>query len=77
MAYLNGDRQNRSGSDRRNCAAVELELLRRMSDKPIEVVSVAEVLAYFDRDRHLDMSGAEKYLSLSRRFPTARSRDSD
>ena len=39
-----------------------------MSDKPTEVVSVAEVIAYFDRDRHLDMSGATEYLSLSKRF---------
>jgi len=39
-----------------------------MQDKVIEVVSVAEVLAYFDRDRHLDMSGATEYLSLSKRF---------
>ena len=39
-----------------------------MSDKSMEVVSVAEVIAYFDRDRHFDMSQATEYLSLSKRF---------
>ena len=39
-----------------------------MNDEVTEVVSLAEVLAYFDRDRHLDMNEAEEYLSLSKRF---------
>ena len=39
-----------------------------MNDEVTEVVSVAEVLAHFDRDRHMDMNQAEEYLALSKRF---------
>ena len=32
------------------------------------LVSITEILAYFDKDRHMDMTQAEHYLSLSKRF---------